>query len=278
MWQGFTIALREGVESFLIIALIFAYLRKTGRRGLAKAVVAGIVASLFVCAVAGWALGKAENHSLWEGILAAVAVVLVGSFLVYMLRTAKTLKAQMERKLDRAVAATAGGAGGVFLFTVFMITREGMEATLLLTTAFFQAPSKTVVLGVALGLVAAGLVALTWKQLGHAVNLNILLKVSAVFLSIFLVQLVLYAFHELAEAGVLPNAQAIHDATEILGPDGVIGHILTWILAGVPMAWLAWAWLRGRRPAVVGSSGASQRVAQSGGALPALQSHRDGAA
>jgi high-affinity iron transporter len=278
MWQGFTIALREGVESFLIIALIFAYLRKTGRKGLAKAVVAGIVASLFVCAAAGWALGKAANQSLWEGILAAVAVLLVGSFLVYMLRIAKTLKTDMERKLDRAIAATAGGAGGVFLFTVFMITREGMEATLLLTTAFFQAPSKTVVLGVALGLVAAGLVALTWKQLGHAVNLGILLKVSAAFLSIFLLQLCLYSFHELAEAGVLPNAQAIHDATEILGPDGVIGHILTWILAGVPTVWLAWAWIRSRRPAVVGSSGASQRVAQSGGALPALQSHRDGAA
>src|SRR5262249_26213671 len=193
MWQGFTIALREGVESFLIVALIFAYLRKTGRKGLAKAVVAGIVASLFVCAVAGWALGKAEDHSLWEGILAAVAVVLVGSFLVYMLRIAKTLKTDMERKLDRAIAATAGGAGGVFLFTVFMITREGMEATLLLTTAFFQAPSKTVVLGVALGLVAAGVGALTWEQLGDPVNLPIPLKRSAGVLSVFLVLLLLFS-------------------------------------------------------------------------------------
>src|SRR5260370_42285571 len=30
MWQGFTIALREGIEMFLIVALILAYLRRTG--------------------------------------------------------------------------------------------------------------------------------------------------------------------------------------------------------------------------------------------------------
>ena len=31
MWQGFTIALREGIESFLIVALTLSYLKRTGR-------------------------------------------------------------------------------------------------------------------------------------------------------------------------------------------------------------------------------------------------------
>ena len=114
-------------------------------------------------------------------------------------------------------------------------------------------------------------------RLGRAVNLGILLNVSAIFLGIFLVQLCLYSVHELAEAGVLPSSQAIHDATEILGPDGTIGHVLTWILAGVPMAWLAWAWVRGRRN-VVGSARAPERAAQGGSALPAFQPQGDGAA
>src|SRR5262245_56250224 len=100
MWQGFTIALREGIESFLIVALTLAYLKKTGRDRLARAVAAGIVTSLLVCAVAAYFLGQAANHSLWEGILAGVAAVLVGSFLVYMLRTSRTLKANMERGID----------------------------------------------------------------------------------------------------------------------------------------------------------------------------------
>ncbi len=31
MWQGFTIALREGIEAFLIVALTLSYLARTGR-------------------------------------------------------------------------------------------------------------------------------------------------------------------------------------------------------------------------------------------------------
>jgi high-affinity iron transporter len=271
MWQGFTIALREGIESFLIVALILAYLRRTGREKLARAAFLGIVTSLFVCAAAGFGLTRAANQPLWEGILAGVAVILVSSFLIYMLRTAKTLKADMEKRIEslagRAGPGEAGSAWGVFFFTVFMITREGMEATMLLITAVFQAKAAPVAGGVLLGLLAAAAVAITWKQLGRAVNIGILLKVSAAFLAIFLVQLCLYTVHELSEAGVLPAAQAIHDATEILGPDGAIGHVLTWLLAAIPLAWLAFAWARGHarasaNPAQRSELPASARVAE----------------
>jgi high-affinity iron transporter len=257
MWQGFTIALREGIESFLIVAVTLAWLKKTGRARLARAVVLGIVASLGVCAAAGWALSRAANQPLWEGILAAVSALLVGSFLVYMLRTARTLKANLERRLDHAARGRwLGGAGGVFLFTVLMITREGMEATLLLTTALFQVRSAAVVMGVVFGLVGAAAVALTWQKLGRRVNLGILLNISAVFLGVFLLQLCLYAVHELAEAGALPNAEAIHGATEILGPDGIVGQIVTYLLAALPTGWLLYAWLRPQtRPAARADAG-----------------------
>jgi high-affinity iron transporter len=259
MWQGFTIALREGLESFLIIALVLAYLRKTGRQALVRALIAGILASVLVCAGAGLLLSRAANQPLWEGILAAVAAILCGSFLVYMLRTAKGLKRNLERGLAAATESRWGSMGGVFLFTVLMLTREGMELTLLTATALFQLRSGPVFLGLALGACSAAAVALTWKQLGHRVPIGSLLQVSAAFLSLFLVQLCVYAVHELAEAQVLPAASAIHDATEILGPDGVIGHVVTYLLALVPTLWLLWAWLRRStrtlRPAVPTSPG-----------------------
>ena len=53
MWQGFTIALREGIEAFLIIALTLSYLSRTGRRSLSRAVTAGIATSVVTCALAG---------------------------------------------------------------------------------------------------------------------------------------------------------------------------------------------------------------------------------
>ena len=130
-----------------------------------------------------------------------------------------------------------------------MITREGMETALLIATALFQLKSSAVSAGLALGLAAAAAIGFLWTRLGKSVDLRSALNVSSIFLAIFLVQLVLYGGHELAEAGVFPASQAIHDATEILGPDGKIGHLLAYSLAGIPTIWLAGLWWKRRRHA-----------------------------
>ena len=62
---------------------------------------------------------------------------------------------------------------------------------------------------------------------------------TAVFLLIFVVQLVIYGFHELTEANIFPNSQPWHEATEPFGPDGVYGQYLSYLLVLVPLAWLA---------------------------------------
>ena len=113
MWQGFTIALREGIEAFLIVALTLAYLQRTGRPHLARAVYAAIAVSLVTCAAAGWLFSTAANQSLWEGILA-----LVGSLLVYMKRMSKRLKSDIEQRIEARVTAQGeqNAFWGVFLF------------------------------------------------------------------------------------------------------------------------------------------------------------------
>jgi high-affinity iron transporter len=248
MWQGFTIALREGIEAFLIVALTLSYLKRTGRDSLARAVYAAIAVSAATCAAAGVLFSKAANHSLWEGILALVAAALVGSFLVYMKRVAAHLKSDIENRIEtEATAASRRRAfWGVFGFTLLMITREGMETALLVVTALFQMKSSAVAAGLVLGLLAAVAIAFLWTRLGRGVDLRALLNISSVFLAIFLVQLLLYGVHELSEAGVFPASQAIHDATEILGPDGRVGHLLAYALAVVPTVWLGATWLRRR--------------------------------
>ena len=234
---------------FLIIALILSYLARTGRRALSRAVYAGTAVSLATCSVAFLFFQRAANRSLWEGILALVAAALVASLLVYMKRVSAHLKADIENR----VAASAESASarqafwGVFGFTLLMITREGMETALLISTALFQMRSAMVSLGLALGLAAAIAIGLAWTRLGRGVDLKALLNILAVFLSIFVVQLLLYGVHELSEARVLPASQAIHDATEILGPDGRIGHLLAYSLAVVPTLWFFALWWKRRR-------------------------------
>src|SRR5260221_8623087 len=134
MLPALVIVFREGFEAFITVAIILAYLRKTGRDWLRPTVYAGIVVSLAASGGLGYLLGKVADQSKWEGILGLVAAVLVATFVVHVWRTAPMMKRDMETKLESASAQASSALAilGVFLFTVLMVTREGMEAALLL--------------------------------------------------------------------------------------------------------------------------------------------------
>ncbi len=240
MLQAYVITLREGLEAFLIVAISLAFLRRAGRHQLVPAVRWGVVLSLVLSAGAAVLFQRAANQSLWEGILAVVAAVSVGSLTIHMWRSARRMKRQIEDRLRDSAARTGAAAfTGVFLFTVLMITREGMETALMIGTLLFQVRSAEIVAGAIAGTVSAAAIAWLWSRYGHRVNLARFFQVTGIFLLVFVVQLLVYAFHELAESGVLPNSAALHDATEAYGPTGVYGQILSYMLVVLPMAWLA---------------------------------------
>jgi high-affinity iron transporter len=148
------------------------------------------------------------------------------------------------------VSTGAKAFAGVFLFTLLMITREGMETALLIGTLILQTTATDIVAGAAAGTLAAAFVAWLWSRYGHRVNLALFFQVTAVFLAVFVVQLLIYGFHELTEANLFPYSEPLHWATEPYGPDGRYGQYLTYLLVALPMAWLAFAALFGpKRPA-----------------------------
>jgi len=248
MFPAFVITLREGLEAFLIVAITLAYLRKTGRHGLVPAVRWGIALSVLVSVGAALLFRRANNQALWEGILALTAAVLVASLIVHMWRHAKRLKREIETKLEAsAVKLGARAFAGVFLFTVLMITREGMETALLMGSLILQTTAYDVISGAAAGVVCAAFVAWLWSRYGHRVNLGLFFQVTSVFLAVFVVQLLIYGFHELTEANIFPGSEPLHWATEPYGPDGRYGQYLTYLLVALPLGWLAFATLFGSR-------------------------------
>lgn len=242
MGQAFVITLREGLEAFLIVAISLAYLRKTGRPQLVKAVNWGIGVSILVSMGAAVLFQRASNQALWEGILALTAAVLVASLIVHMWRHARRLKVEIETRLESSATQVGAKAmAGVFLFTLLMITREGMETALLLGTLMFQQAASSLIIGGVAGTVCAAGVAWMWGRYGHRVNLALFFQVTAVFLAVFVVQLMIYGVHELTEANLFAGSEALHWATEPYGPDGRYGRILTYLLVALPVAWLAFA-------------------------------------
>jgi high-affinity iron transporter len=242
MLQAFVITLREGLEAFLIVAISLAYLRKTGRHRLVPAVHWAIGLSVLVSIGAAVLFQRASNQALWEGVLALTAAVLVASLIVHMWRHAKRLKRQIEARLESTALQTGLKAfAGVFLFTLLMITREGMETALLMGTLIIQTTAFDIVAGAALGTASAAFIAWLWSRYGHRVNLALFFQVTALFLAVFVVQLMIYGFHELTEANVFPYSEPLHWATEPYGPDGKYGQFLSYLLVLLPLGWLAFS-------------------------------------
>lgn len=244
MIPALIIVFREGFEAFLSVAIIFAFLRKTGRDWLRPAVYAGIVASVIASFALGWWLMRV-NQSFWEGVLGLVAAVLVASFVVHVWRTAPKMKGDMERRLDvySSPASRLMAVAGVFFFTTLMVTREGMETALML----IQVRNSRFILGSLLGIAAAAAMSWAWAHYGHRIDVKRFFQVTGLFLLLFTIQILFYSIHEFSEAEVLGRwSEAIHNATEPYSPVGVYGKWISVLMVGLCAAWLVGASMKDR--------------------------------
>lgn len=248
MEQMFVVTLREGIEAFLIVAITIAYLRKTGRDALLAPVWWGAGAAVLMSVILGVFLAEYAVKPVWEGTLAVAAAAMVISMVIYMLRAARHMRTNIGKGVEAAIQSPGRGAWiGVFLFVLFMITREGMETALITATLVRQTGSGPLLAGAVFGTFAAAGVAWAWSRYGHRVNLALFFQVTAIFLILFAAQLLLHGFHEFTEVAVLPiDNEHWHEVTEQWA-DGTYGQVFSYCLVLLPAAWLVAAHFRGQR-------------------------------
>jgi high-affinity iron transporter len=263
MFNSFIIVLREGFESFLLVAVILTYLRKAGHKWLTSAVYLAIALGLALSAGLGYVLNNGveeaslvricgetigvnvayflSNEALREGVLGVVAIVMVASLVIHMWRTGAKIQENMRTRLGEMSSRRSriAALAGVFLFTFLMITREGMETALLL----LQVRDPQMITGALLGLCAAVIFAMAWARYGHLINVKRFFRVTGIFLLLFIIQIAIYSFHEFSEAGLLPNSEVLHEATEKFSPDGLYGKWFSVLMVSVCGLWLFVGWL-----------------------------------
>lgn len=247
MFESALIVFREGLESFLIIALTIAYLRQTGKNYLTPAVYAGTVAALMISIGVGFAADDFAADPITEGTLALISGALVASMTYHVMRTAKTIKSNMTAKIDAHTAkATIPALIGLFLFTVLMVAREGVESALMLGTLVQDSPASTILSGAVLGLLATGVIGYLWVKNAHLINLKLFLQTTGVFLIVFSIHIAIYGLHELSEADAIPFIDnfAFHTATEIMEPNSFIGQMILYSMIAVPCLWLGYGILQ----------------------------------
>jgi high-affinity iron transporter len=234
--EVFVITLREGVEAALVIGLVLAYLNRTGRSGLRRWVYIGLGLAA-IASLAGAALlnliGFDLDNEVLEGILFALAALLVFSLVVWMWRASRGMKQQVEGHLEALITQGDRRQGwGLLGLTFFMVFREGVEMVLFLAAlSLTGAPDLPGLIGGLAGLGLAALFGVLFVKGSLRINLHRFFTVTSVVLLALVVRLAAGSLHEFFEAGLLPGTPAILKAISFIVNDSTTNVILIGLVA-----------------------------------------------
>jgi high-affinity iron transporter len=236
---GLLTGLREGVEAALIVAIILAYLAKTGNArhfgtiwlgaggAIAVSVVVGILLFLTIRGL------EPPAEQIFEGIAMLVAAAVVTWMLFWMRRAAANIRGELQQGVDRTL--TEGRVFGLAILAFTAVIREGIETSLFLlgqVTAAGAAGTSTL-LGAVIGLVIAAAIGYGFYRGARVINLRTFFTWTGVALIFIAAGLVSHAVHEFVEVGVITIGTATaFDISAVLphdpaaGAAGVIGSIL----------------------------------------------------
>jgi FTR1 family protein len=248
MLEAMVVTLREGVEAALIVAIVLSYLRKTGRDHLNRYVYHGLWVAVLVSIMGAMVvqkLGFDPENEVLEGSLMLVAAGFVGSLLLWMWKTSRTLKQRMEAQLGTVTSGRT--RWGLFLFTFFMILREGIETVLFLfalSTTIGANPLYNIV-GGGLGLLLALVFGFLLVKGTVKINLKSFFATTGFILTLLVFKLIANGLHEFFEVGLLSSTETVLSVVGFLTKESTSIAILIALIAVPALTMLQEAW--GRR-------------------------------
>jgi len=217
------IVFREVLEASLIVGILYTYLNKTGQsasiiklwQGVLSALAMSILGSLLFQKLAGGFHGKAEK--LFEGIVMIIAAIVLGTMIVWMAKN-RNIADDIKEKAEDALENEKLGYG-IFALAFISVFREGIETILFL----YGVMMKQGGLNTTLSLVGAGLgVGLGYMIFvqGKNVPLKTFFNVSSVLLIFVAAGMMAYGIHELESAGIIPDYGRLWNINPPQLPDG----------------------------------------------------------
>jgi high-affinity iron transporter len=230
MLQAFIITLREGVEAALIVGITLAYLRKIGRNDLRKTVYAALAAAFLGSIAVAVVISRTNlNEDIFEGWIMLVAAFFVITMVIFMMRTGRKLKGEIEGKVGSLAGKNA--AFGLFAFVFLMVLREGAETVLILSAVTLNSTELMSFLGTLTGVIAAIAFGVMFVKGSVRINLQKFFRVTTAILFLVAAQLVISGLHELSENGVLPSSRR---EMAIVGP--IVRNELFFVVTMVALA------------------------------------------
>jgi len=226
---NFLIGLREGLEAALVVSILVAYLKKTGRTDRLAALWVGVGAAVTISLAVGGVLVFTSSElsfraqEMFGGTMSVIAVCFVTGMVFWMKRNSRTLSGELKGKAD---AALSGGALAM-ASTAFLATgREGLETALFLWPSL-RATGYDAGAGAVLGILGAILLTyLIYKRSVH-LNLAAFFKVTGAGLVVVAAGVLAYGLKDLQEAGAIPGIAArAFDISSTIPPSSWYGTLL----------------------------------------------------
>ncbi|MFW9908849.1 MAG: FTR1 family protein [Candidatus Thorarchaeota archaeon] len=201
-----TIALREGIEAALIIAIMFSYLRRTNRMNLKHYVIAGTIFAVLVSGVVGlvlglvWGMFEGVALAIFEGTVVLIAAFLLTTMILWMWNAGAGIASEIEGSIQEKTGARGGIGLAILAFA--LILREGVELVLFTIALAVQDATQTY-LGVTIGLGLAVVIGIGIYKGSLRISLKSFFNWTSVFLVLFAAGMIAYGIHELQEAGLL---------------------------------------------------------------------------
>src|SRR6202522_3335803 len=198
MLQAFIITLREGVEAALIVGITLAYLAKIGRNDLRKAVYAALGAAFLGSIGGAIVMSRLNlNEDAFEGWVMLVAAFFVITMVVFMMKTGRKLKGEIEGKVGLLAGTSKNAWVGLFFFVFLMVLREGAETVLILSAVTLNSTELMSFLGTLLGVGAAIAFGVMFVKGSVRINLDRYFRVATAILFLVATQLIVAGLHDL---------------------------------------------------------------------------------
>ncbi len=211
MATALLIMIREGFEAALVVAIVFAYLRRIGRLDLSRAVWEGVAIaaamSVGVGVVIHLTIGNLEGAARLRafGAISLLALGVLTWMVFWMRRQSRAIKGQLEHKVDDAVHSPHVRRA-IVAVALLAVLREGVEAALFLIAAATEESGTDVLIGGVGGLAIATALALGVYVGGRTMPMKAFFTVTGVILIVFAAGLLARSVNFFQAAGDLGSA------------------------------------------------------------------------
>ena len=238
--SGLLTGLREGVEAALIVAIVLAYLHRTGNGGQSGKVWIGASVAVVLSAILGIAIYSTVGafqepyEQIFEATTMLLAAAVVTWMLFWMRRQARSVKGELQAAVDRAI--DKGSVRALAVLAFIAVIREGLETSLFLVGQANSAEQGAiwVLVGALIGLAIAAVLGVGFYHGSRRLNLSTFFRWTGVALIFIAAGLLSSAVHELIEIGVITfGTQPAFDVSGVLPHDAASGNLLGQFLRAI---------------------------------------------